>query len=78
VWIGIGAYRSLTALSALSHGKESAAARDIALNRAARKLRDPVLIWEDAPESGIVAAPAEAPEIGPERTAVQGMPRPAN
>lgn len=78
VWVGIGAYRSLTALSALSHGKESAAARDIALNRAARKLRDPVLIWEDAPESGIVAAPAEAPEIGPERTAVQGMPRPAN
>lgn len=47
VWFGIGAYRSIAALSALSHGASSTAARDIALNRAARKLRSVLLIWDD-------------------------------
>ncbi|WP_050526011.1 efflux RND transporter permease subunit [Pseudorhodobacter aquimaris] len=47
VWFGIGAYRSIAALTALSKGADSQAARDIALDRAARKIDSVLLIWDD-------------------------------
>ncbi|RUS60610.1 efflux RND transporter permease subunit [Pseudorhodobacter sp. E13] len=82
VWIGIGAYRSFGALSALSSGSSSAAARDMALNRAARRIASPVLIWDDAPAPE-GAPTAETSDTAPDdegdnsqRSAVQGMPRP--
>ncbi len=45
VWISAGAYRSFKGLQALSMGRNSIEARDIALNRASRKLQSPELIW---------------------------------
>ncbi|MBS9718562.1 efflux RND transporter permease subunit [Pseudohalocynthiibacter aestuariivivens] len=46
VWISIGAYKSFAGLKALSMGQSSRAARDIALNRAARKIKHPEILWE--------------------------------
>lgn len=45
VWIATGAYWSAASLRALSMGRDSREARDRALRRAARKLRDPVIDW---------------------------------
>ena len=75
VWFGIGAYRSMATLSALSSGSGSAAARDLAVNRAARKLVSPVLIWDDAGESEADPKPSLSEEDTP-KTPVQGMPSP--
>ncbi len=47
VWITAGAYRSAKGLKALSLGRASVEARDIALNRASRKLKSPELVWGD-------------------------------
>jgi len=47
VWITAGAYRSVKGLKALSLGRDSVEARDIALNRANRKLKSPELVWGD-------------------------------
>lgn len=49
IWFWAGAYRSLAILTALSNGKESRAARDLALNRAANRINGPVIQWDDAP-----------------------------
>jgi multidrug efflux pump len=63
VWIGIGAYRSGQALTALALGKGSRAARDAALRRAARRQKHPELVWvgpeaaEARPEAEATAAP---------------------
>ncbi|MDV7141839.1 efflux RND transporter permease subunit [Tropicimonas sp. TH_r6] len=51
VWFWEGAYRSLRGLRAVSFGRGSRAARDVALTRAARRARSPELIWVDAPEA---------------------------
>ncbi|WP_417806812.1 efflux RND transporter permease subunit [Thioclava sp.] len=48
VWINAGAYRGTRALSALMQGIDSRAARDLALERAMRKMRGRELIWDDA------------------------------
>ncbi|MCF6317481.1 MAG: efflux RND transporter permease subunit [Marinosulfonomonas sp.] len=45
VWVTAGAYRSIKGLKALSLGRDSLEARDIALMRASRKLQSPELIW---------------------------------
>jgi len=45
VWVTAGAYRSVKGLKALSLGRDSLEARDIALMRASRKLQSPELIW---------------------------------
>ncbi len=47
VWFWTGAYRSAAILSALSLGRDSRAARDGALRRAARQLRSPEIVWDD-------------------------------
>jgi multidrug efflux pump len=64
VWVGIGAYRSFGALAALSSGSSSAAARDMALNKAARRVKSPLLIWEDdekAPDDAALSPEHPAP-----------------
>jgi multidrug efflux pump len=54
VWVETGAYRSVQALRGLSFGRDSAAARDNALRRAAAKVKSPEIIWtpddEPAPD----------------------------
>ncbi|MCF8486355.1 MAG: efflux RND transporter permease subunit [Rhodobacteraceae bacterium] len=56
VWFWAGAYRGWAGLSALTKGKNSRAARDLALEQAARKLRGPLILWDepepDMPPSG--------------------------
>ncbi|PKP74846.1 MAG: acriflavine resistance protein B [Alphaproteobacteria bacterium HGW-Alphaproteobacteria-6] len=46
VWIATGAYRSARRLAALSLGKGSEAARDIALERAAQRTPQPEILWD--------------------------------
>ncbi len=49
VWIGIGAYKSVNALKALSLGRGSREARDAALAQAVRKMKAPEIIWQEDP-----------------------------
>ncbi|RLJ41527.1 multidrug efflux pump [Litoreibacter meonggei] len=49
VWISIGAYASVRQLRALG-GRGSQTARDLALNKNARKVRDPLILWSDPSE----------------------------
>jgi multidrug efflux pump len=49
IWFGTGAYRSMKALSALMQGTDSPAARDLALERAARKMGRTEIIWDETP-----------------------------
>ncbi|MXQ06999.1 AcrB/AcrD/AcrF family protein [Alphaproteobacteria bacterium GH1-50] len=64
VWISTGAYRSFTQLRALSHGAGSKPARDLALRRAARKVKNTDLVWEfdDLPARPREGAPLRAAE----------------
>ncbi len=63
VWIGIGAYRSGQALAALTLGRDSRAARDAALARAARRQKRPEFLWDAPPPP--VAAPEPEPAAPP-------------
>jgi multidrug efflux pump len=74
VWFSIGAYRSFAAISALSRGTDSDAARDIALNRAARKLRSVLLVWDDEPPAAQPVAAPDAEPVNQGRLPTQGMP----
>ena len=75
VWVSLGAYRSVAGLKALSMGRDSRAARDRALRRAAGKIRSPELIWEvTSPDSD--NAPDEETAPGGEDTAVAGQENP--
>ena len=47
IWFWAGAYRSAAVLTALARGKDSAAARDLALDRAAAQLKGPVILWDE-------------------------------
>ena len=64
VWIEDGAYGVSMRLRALSLGRASREARDIALRRAARKVKRPEVIWD---ESGDLYEPEQefAPEAKP-------------
>jgi len=64
VWLSEGAYRGLRGLGALSFGRRSQIGRDVALNRAARRLRGPELVWLDA-DALAPAAVATPPAIHP-------------
>jgi len=59
VWLETGAYRGGARLAALSFGATSAAARDLALNRAMRKMKPSEIVWEAPP-----AAPVASPKGG--------------
>ena len=50
VWLSLGAYRGLDRLKALSLGPGSREARDLALGRAASRVRDPEIVWDDESE----------------------------
>ncbi|MCT8160234.1 efflux RND transporter permease subunit [Pseudoruegeria sp. SHC-113] len=58
VWARTGAYSSFVRLKALSMGRDSVAARDLALNKASRKIKAPEIIWEDAEITEAPAKPA--------------------
>ena len=51
VWVSAGAYRSVTRLRALSLGRNSAIARDLALQSAANAVTSPEIIWDVEPVS---------------------------
>ncbi len=69
VWLGVGAYRSASLLRALSLGRDSQTARDRALDRAARKIRAPEILWDTAdheqpePEAGTEDPPQDDPRL---------------
>ena len=53
IWFNEGAYRSLRSLEALTAGRDSRAARDLALSRTAHKIGSPELIWRpEEPDEG--------------------------
>ncbi|MBD3679227.1 MAG: efflux RND transporter permease subunit [Rhodobacteraceae bacterium] len=51
VWVATGAYKTGARLSALSLGRDSQSARDLALQKAARKLAANRIIWDVEPEA---------------------------
>ncbi|MFC7705053.1 efflux RND transporter permease subunit [Plastorhodobacter daqingensis] len=53
VWLSIGAYRSVAGLRALSLGRGSRAARDLALQRAAARSKAPEILWESTEQPQI-------------------------
>ncbi|WP_114964709.1 efflux RND transporter permease subunit [Alkalilacustris brevis] len=53
VWVAAGAYRSVATLRQLAPGARRQAARDRALARAARKLSQDDVIWEDTADSTV-------------------------
>ncbi|MEM9709078.1 MAG: efflux RND transporter permease subunit [Pseudomonadota bacterium] len=63
VWIETGAYRSLASLAALSRGSGSRTARDIALRRSARKVKEPEIVWDTGPAVPGEIAPSAAPDL---------------
>ena len=71
VWLSTGAYRSLARLKALSMGRNSAVARDLALNRSAGLVKSPTILWE----TGQPAPPLKAP---PESDARDPVEQPAD
>jgi len=90
IWMGAGAYKSVAILKALSLGRKSSAARDMALNRSARRTRIDDLVWdfdeqaeadegEDAPELDEVQAVLRESglAIGPAEPA-EGLPTEAD
>ena len=46
IWFWTGAYKSFAALRALSHGSGSKSARDLALRKSAKKVKNPEIIWD--------------------------------
>ena len=62
VWFNAGAYRSVKALSALMQGSDSQAARDLALERAARRLAGTEILWPVEPEPVKKRRPSQAAE----------------
>ena len=70
VWLSVGAYRSLTVLSALSHGSDSQNARDLALNRAASRVRSPEILWDVGVETEHAPLPLADP-VNPAPAAIE-------
>ena len=60
IWLGVGAYKTLRGLRALSLGRGSKAARDVALTRAARRIRHPEILWDDTAEHSARPTDADA------------------
>jgi len=60
VWVTSGAYRSLKGLRALT---SSQTARDLALNRSAKQVTQPEIIWDTDPEPETPRAASEQPAL---------------
>ena len=58
-WVSVGAYGLFHRVAAHLHGEDSRLAADLALGRAARGIRGPLVVWEDDTPS--VPAPAPVP-----------------
>lgn len=74
VWVGAGAYGGWARLAAMAGGKNSEHARDLALNRAAKGVQDPVIQWVEDTAPPHPAQPLPKPA---HLTPVQGMPKPS-
>jgi len=66
VWVSTGAYKSVAGLQALSMGRGNRTSRDIALQRAANRVRSPELVWDPQDwiprdEYTVQAAPVATP-----------------
>ena len=61
VWISVGAYRSVRVLAAVAMGRNSAAARDRMLEKAASRHRLTEIIWEEPPHDPLPDMPEPAP-----------------
>jgi len=57
VWVSTGAYRSANRLKALSMGRASRTARDLALESAAYRVKSPEIIWDTEVQPVAPAAP---------------------
>ncbi|MGR3291528.1 MAG: efflux RND transporter permease subunit [Paracoccaceae bacterium] len=57
VWISAGAYGSVRRLQALSMGSNSRTARDLALQKAANRVKSPEIIWDTTPIPLIESSP---------------------
>ncbi|PWE33904.1 acriflavine resistance protein B [Maritimibacter sp. 55A14] len=62
-WAAAGAYGTARGLAAVLLGQRSRVARDIALGRATRHLRGPLILWGETPD--LPTAPFEAPAPAP-------------
>ncbi|MGG7644082.1 efflux RND transporter permease subunit [Rhodovulum sp. YNF3179] len=58
IWTTAGAYGGVRRLAALALGKRSRIGRDMALNRAARRLKGPLILWDE--DNGQATADAGA------------------
>jgi multidrug efflux pump len=76
VWIEAGAYRTIKGLRAMSLGRDSSDARDLALRKAASKVRNPLLLWEvvPAPEADAPPQPAARPSPAEEVLSAGSLP----
>ncbi len=66
VWLSTGAYRSARILATLSLGRNSAMARDAALERAARRLKRPEILWDDGSETPPLETRPDTPPAQPQ------------
>ncbi len=62
VWISAGAYRSVATLTALSKGRDSQLARDLALQRAANRVMSPEILWQSDADLGHAPLPLKDEE----------------
>ncbi|MGR3659691.1 MAG: efflux RND transporter permease subunit [Paracoccaceae bacterium] len=62
IWISTGAYRSSARIQALAMGRSSRPARDLALQSAARKIKNPEILWDTAIATEL---PASVPSTTP-------------
>ncbi len=74
VWAGTYVLWIARAMAALSMGRSSRAARDWALQRAARRLRAPEIIWMEAPPPPSEQAQGPEDQGGPEATQTPSEP----
>ncbi|MBK1636207.1 efflux RND transporter permease subunit [Rhodovulum adriaticum] len=65
VWFRKGAYGSMVRIRALAGGADSLAARQLAIQRAARGVGSPDLLWTDLPPDGPDPADADSAPQGP-------------
>ena len=64
IWTTAGAYGGVRRLAALALGKRSRIGRDMALNRAARRLKGPLILWEEDDAQATADAGAAARDEG--------------
>jgi len=74
IWVTAGAYGGVRRLAALTLGKRSRIGRDMALNRAARRLKGPLILWDEDSAQANADAGAAPPKSGNE-SSTEASPR---